>query len=418
MYKEKEINNIYKDEIQNSLKRLKQGNNLKSSQYFFDLATEYFNLDKLNSKKIKIAVLGANIPEEVILALGENPHYIIGGSLGSCSWADSYVPRDTDSISESILGFLKNEAITSFKDSLIIVPITCDSMRKIAYMLEDKFNILTIDFPSDKTNKFSYEKWTEEMYKMRFALEKHLNKKMSKQSLIESVEIISKARKLMRKFVEMTKNRADIISKSMVQFILNTYYFTDDINLWSDNLEKMCSEISSIKNKQKYNMKKNPNILVMGSHIYFPNFKIPFLLEDINLDMESCVNIVTQKMILEYDFNMENLSKDKLFEQIVNINYEKDCSQAYVNNKSLLDLVEIIESENNFDGVIYHVIKGQIEYDFELERYEDFFAKKDIPIFRLETDYNYQDIEQLRIRMEAFMEMIQHKLYQSRRVVS
>lgn len=32
-----------------------------------------------------------------------------------------------------------------------------------------------------------------------------------------------------------------------------------------------------------------------------------------------------------------------------------------------------------------------------------------LPIFRLETDYNYQDIEQLRIRLEAFGEMLDHR---------
>ena len=35
----------------------------------------------------------------------------------------------------------------------------------------------------------------------------------------------------------------------------------------------------------------------------------------------------------------------------------------------------------------------------------------DVPVFRLETDYNYQDVEQLRIRLEAFSEVLQQKKY-------
>ena len=57
------------------------------------------------------------------------------------------------------------------------------------------------------------------------------------------------------------------------------------------------------------------------------------------------------------------------------------------------------------------VLKGQIEYDFELERYEKLFAGYGIPVFRLETDYSYQDIEQLRIRLEAFSEMLAQNRY-------
>jgi len=40
-------------------------------------------------------------------------------------------------------------------------------------------------------------------------------------------------------------------------------------------------------------------------------------------------------------------------------------------------------------------------------------AKLGIPIIRLESDYNEEDVEQLRIRMEAFTEMLNQKRYQS-----
>lgn len=414
--KNKKSNDGYEEEINNTLKHLKEQNNLSGLEYFFNLSKEYFDLEKLKTKTPKVIVLGPNIPEEIILALGEIPHYIIGGSFGSCSWSDSYVPRDTDSVNRSILGFLKNEYIAdTFKDSLIVVPIVCDSMRKIAYILEDDFNVVTVDFPPDKDSKYSIKKWQDEMYKLRFALEKHLGKKTSKNNLFEASELVSNAREIMRKFVEIS-NEKNIISKTTIQFVLNTYYFATDIELWTKKLEILFQEIKS--KSLKYNVKEKANVLVMGSPIYFPNFKIPFLLEDINLEMGTSINIITQKMMMKYDENRIYLSKDKLFEYIVKINYEKDCSQAYTNNKTLFDLVEQISENQEFDGVIYHVLKGQIEYDFELERYETLFAKKDIPIFRLETDYNYQDIEQLRIRMEAFMEMIQHRLYQNRRVVS
>ena len=40
-----------------------------------------------------------------------------------------------------------------------------------------------------------------------------------------------------------------------------------------------------------------------------------------------------------------------------------------------------------------------------------------IPVFRVETDYQYQDVEQLRIRMEAFSEMLlQNRVRRVKRV--
>ena len=78
---------------------------------------------------------------------------------------------------------------------------------------------------------------------------------------------------------------------------------------------------------------------------------------------------------------------------------------------SLYKLTVKMVSDQRIEGIIYHVLKGQIEYDFELGRLEETFEKMDVPVFRLETDYNYQDVEQLRIRLEAFSEVLQQKKY-------
>jgi benzoyl-CoA reductase/2-hydroxyglutaryl-CoA dehydratase subunit BcrC/BadD/HgdB len=56
--------------------------------------------------------------------------------------------------------------------------------------------------------------------------------------------------------------------------------------------------------------------------------------------------------------------------------------------------------------VIYHVLRGCLVYDFEFPAVEAVLAELGIPAIRIETDYNEEDVEQLRVRMEAFLEMI------------
>ena len=48
-------------------------------------------------------------------------------------------------------------------------------------------------------------------------------------------------------------------------------------------------------------------------------------------------------------------------------------------------------------------------YDYEYSILEEALSEMGIPIIRLESDYNEEDIEQLRIRIEAFIEMIKFK---------
>ena len=103
--------------------------------------------------------------------------------------------------------------------------------------------------------------------------------------------------------------------------------------------------------------------------------------------------------------------RDRIIRAIAAERYGQDASSAFVRNDALYRHVRSLMQGGDIEGVVYHVLKGQIEYDFELERFEELFAELGIPVFRLETDYQYQDVEQLRIRMEAFSEMLTQNRY-------
>ena len=59
-------------------------------------------------------------------------------------------------------------------------------------------------------------------------------------------------------------------------------------------------------------------------------------------------------------------------------------------------------------GVIYHVLRGCLVYDYEYRVLEEEMGRLGVPIIRVESDYNEEDVEQLRIRVEAFIELIKY----------
>ena len=62
----------------------------------------------------------------------------------------------------------------------------------------------------------------------------------------------------------------------------------------------------------------------------------------------------------------------------------------------------------HIQGVVYHVLRGCLVYDYEYAVMEAEMERLGIPIIRVETDYNEEDVEQLRIRVEAFIELIKY----------
>lgn len=406
----KSSKDIYISEINDSIKKLQEEKSSKQLEYFFKITKEYFNDNEYQVQKI--IVLGTSIPEEIIYALKEIPLWIIGGSLGTYNLADEFVPRDTDSVSQSILGFLKRKKLENPKDYTVIIPITCDSMRKLAYILEKEVNVITVDFPTDKNQELSAKKWTSEMWKLGERLEVILKKNITRDSLKKAVKLVNDARYEMRRFRDLTRMNKAEISTTMSLFILNTYYYSKDISRWTQELKKINEFLESKVSSVNYNI---PKVLLIGSPIYFPNFKVPFLLNDIGLDIGDTVNVMTEKVNVDSNIENKGFLLRNYFNKVVLESYYSDCSSAYVDNSNLFEEVKKLQDEYNFDGVIYHVLKGQIEHDFELNRYESFFVDRNIPVFRLETDYKYQDIEQIRIRVEAFKEMLIQNLYRQER---
>ena len=406
----KSSKDIYISEINDSIKKLEEEKSSKQLEYFFKITKEYFNDNEYQVQKI--IVLGTSISEEIIYSLKEIPLWIIGGSLGTYNLADEFVPRDTDSVSQSILGFLKRKKLENLKDYTVIVPITCDSMRKMAYILEKEVNVITVDFPTDKNQELSSKKWTSEMWKLAERLEVILKKNITRGSLKKAVKLVNDARYEMRRFRDLTRMNKTEISTTMSLFILNTYYYSKDISRWTQELKKINEFLESKVSSVNYNI---PKVLLIGSPIYFPNFKVPFLLNDIGLDIGDTVNVMTEKVNVDSNIENKGFLLRNYFNKVVLESYYSDCSSAYVDNSNLFEEVKKLQDEYNFDGVIYHVLKGQIEYDFELNRYESFFVDRNIPVFRLETDYKYQDIEQIRIRVEAFKEMLIQNLYRQER---
>lgn len=386
----------YKKEITEELKKLlKIMPAYKELQFFVKSVIHHYCVD-LEKNNPSIVVIGSNIPEELVLVSGKMPYWILGGSRVSSMWADDIVPRDTDPVSRSSLGYI----LSGFaKKSLILVPLVSDSTRKLAYILKSRgLNVHTCHFPPVKDAQ-TFLEWRRQYEMCRDAVALHLKRPLTKRVLQKSQEQILMVKRQIQDFMEVSQGT---MSGSSRMFILGSYYCADNLSEWSLQLECLTARL---RKEQKHRNNEKSKVLLLGSPVYFPNYKVPFLIEEVGLELFLQADYTTLSM--QGCSGLESMQK----EFAADIFYRNDTSSAYVKNDSLYERIAKLLTEKEIDGVVYHVLKGQIEYDFELGRFEELFEKLDIPVFRLETDYNYQDIEQLRIRLEAFSEILNQRRY-------
>ncbi len=177
----------------------------------------------------------------------------------------------------------------------------------------------------------------------------------------------------------------------------------DEITAWTEKLRTLNDHFESDgKPVAKAN---RPRILLTGSPMIFPNIKIPMLIEEnggIVVGDETC----SGERALSDPVSVSEPTLDGMMQALAN-RYLRPCScPTFINSQKRIYRITRILNENKADGIIYHVLRGCLVYDYEYALIEETANKLQIPVIRLETDYSEEDIEQLRIRIEAFTEVI------------
>ena len=371
---------------------------LPEAEYFFDVMRQYYSPEILTETKPRIIVLGTDFPGEIIHALtGQPPYWIIGGNRAFTAASDEEVPRDTDPVTRSALGQLL--AMEQAKDTaLVIVPCSSDAQRKTAYYLRDHgWKVVTIWIPAVK-DEATHKAFLSELDHTIRAICRHVGKRYSSFALNRSGEYMNTIRADIHAFLEAARENEQIIPGAVRMAVLDSFFMTSDLRAWHTRLKELTAAIPLGSRSEQ------PRILLIGSPVYFPNFKIPNLLADAGVEI--CGSIDSRSGQYEGASGHDAL---KGIAALAHFYFEHDSSSAFVQNQALMDAIQHYVEETEPDGIIWHVLKGQIEYDFELNRCERYFEKMDLPVIRLETDYQYQDVEQLRIRIEAFSELLTQK---------
>ena len=371
-----------------------------------------------------VVVLGTSVPEQLLYAFDTPPLFVTGGSHQSCAWSDDVLPRDSDPVSRSILGYAIRLSERTDILPLFIVPITNDNMRKIAYYLSDiGQRVFSINIPPNKDNALCEKAFIRSISDMVEAVSSHLKKSFTASELRKSDELVSRAKALTVKLRSAAAYNPAITDEAVL-IVLNSYYYTNDLQGWISNLELLISLLEVKARRETVRIRPSlneaaagssavnrahaPKVLVIGSSVLFPAYKVPELVAACGLSIHQCVDSVSPCESVCLDEGRRG-SASSMVKQIARKYMLHDASAAYVVNECLERNIKQLIASGEVEGVICHILKGHIEYDFELNRMESVFDDADIPVFRLETDYQYQDLEQLRIRLEAFGEMLNQR---------
>lgn len=390
------------------------GNLPQSAAPFFDVLEDaYVKLarpDWPNYGKT-IGTLCVMVPAELVYAAGARPVRLCSGSYTAYSIGDEYIPRDACPLVKAIMGMGQMGTFPAFDDcSLAVAPITCDCKKKLAGALDSVKRIVPLHVPPLKHEDANLEVFLQELYRLIPILEQETGKQVTAQSLGQAIGMVGGAQYEMSRFLRYRQHDPALLHGTQVMAIMNSYaYMPADI--WGAHMHNLNRELENRLQQYKFAGKsKQPRILVTGSPIAYPNLKVPLLIEEMGGILAADETCMGERGL--YDpVSVIDPSFDGMMRAIA-ARYTKPCTcPVFVENTQRLYRIKQMIKDQKIQGVVYHVLRGCLVYDYEYQLIEDELGKLDVPIIRVESDYNEEDVEQLRIRIEAFIELIKLKEY-------
>lgn len=375
--------------------------------YFTDKLESLFVKLEDTAKTPKIGTYCAMAPEEFIYALGYLPLKLCGNHPTAAMAGEEFAPRDSCPVVKASAGFQMMNIMPMFDNlQAVLIPGSCDGKKKAAEILSNFVPTVPIPIYMSKSDD-GFELLVETFYGLKLTLENITGKKITATKLKKACVDISKASMEAYKLYEFLSTDNSPISGTQVMAIMSTYAY-DNPKKWASKAKKLNHALKEIKPYENKRKRPKPRIIIAGSPIGFPNFKLPYLLETLGAKVVSDESCLAGRLL--YDPVVpDNDSLDGIIRALA-ARYVAPCTcPTFTEMEDRFYRLEQVKNNTKADGIIYHVLRGCVPFDFELAYIEKWAQKHEIPVLRVETDFGTEDYEPLKIRLEAFIEMLERR---------
>jgi benzoyl-CoA reductase/2-hydroxyglutaryl-CoA dehydratase subunit BcrC/BadD/HgdB len=380
-----------------------------SLRYFTDILENIYVNMKDVEKEVTVKTIGTYcvmVPQELIYAAGAMPVKLCCGSYTAFNLGDDLSPRDACPLVKAIVGFQASDSMPIYQNcDLMVIPTTCDCKKKIVYMLEDYKQVMALHVPTAKIDDENMEYYIQDLYLLKKKLEEMTGERITVRKLSMAIDLVAQVQFQISRFYHLKQCNPSMIKGTHAMAIMNAYAY-DRIDRWGNALRILNDELEMTLANDKFVSKgKNPRILITGAPVIFPNIKVPLLIEEMGGIVVADETCMGERGL--YDpVSVVDPSMDGMIRALAN-RYIRPCTcPTFANNNQRIYKIKQMMKDHKVDGVIYHVLRLCLVYDYEYTIFEEVLGEMGIPIIRLESDYNEEDVEQLKIRIEAFIEMI------------
>jgi benzoyl-CoA reductase/2-hydroxyglutaryl-CoA dehydratase subunit BcrC/BadD/HgdB len=341
-------------------------------------------------------------PTELAVAADAIPLPLCGTRQDPIDAAEEVLPRNLCPLIKSSYGFAATDTCPFFRFSdMIVADTTCDGKKKMFEIMADLKPVHVLQLPQNQVPALSLGPWKAEIETLITVLENRIGRQITPEKISAAIRLMNRERQAKKRLMDITRaNPSPLTGMELVEILFKTGFFADKekgISLM-DDISDVC--LTLIEQNQSPYTNTTPRILLTGVPVGLGSDKVVKILEQCGANVVALENCSGYKQAFQVDDTIDPVTA--LAEQYLAI----PCSVMSPNPGRMEMLKEMIPAFS-VDGVVDLTWQACHTYNiesFHISRLvqEDF----NLPFLHIETDYSESDTEQLRVRIQAFIEMI------------
>jgi benzoyl-CoA reductase/2-hydroxyglutaryl-CoA dehydratase subunit BcrC/BadD/HgdB len=341
-------------------------------------------------------------PTELAVAADAIPLPLCGTRQDPIDAAEDVLPRNLCPLIKSSYGFAATDTCPFFRFSdMIVADTTCDGKKKMFEIMSDLKPVHVLQLPQNQIPALSLGPWKAEIETLITVLENRTGRQITPEKISAAIRLMNRERQAKKRLMDITRAKpSPLTGMELVEILFKTGFFADKEKgiALMDDISDACQTL--IEQNQSPYTDTTPRILLTGVPVGLGSDKVVKILEQCGANVVALENCSGYKQAFQVNDTIDPVTA--LAEQYLAI----PCSVMSPNPGRMEMLKEMIPAFS-VDGVVDLTWQACHTYNiesFHISRLvqEDF----NLPFLHIETDYSESDTEQLRVRIQAFLEMI------------
>lgn len=366
-------------------------------------ATEWAQIDFKNAKAEGRKVIGlycGYVPAELVRAAGAIAVSLCGDSEAAISSAEVDLPRNFCPLIKSSYGLAITDTCPYFHFSdALIGETTCDGKKKIFELLRAYKPVHVMQLPFDAERPGAHEQWRAEIERIKEFIEEVTGTTIEAEAVRAEIRRSNALRELLADIDEYFRSDSPPMTWTQMLVVMHTGDFMVDQTAYREKLRELAVVLG--ESGPGVSRPGAPRVLVTGTPMSPDTNKVMRLAEEagaVVVAHDACSGTKCIDRRVDEDGDP--------FEALTAYTLGVPCA-CMSPNPGRFDLLRRSVESYRVGGVIDTVWQGCHTFNVEsVEVGRVARGELDLPYLKLETDYSDNDIEQLRTRIEAFVEQI------------